>query len=436
MRMGIAAFFVIVLSVSPAFANGGGYQANQQGKGTLDLFTPAGTETVQIVREDLTIALGVRKASVAVRYRMKNTGSRVKATIGFPVESEKRDYFVTAVETKPTAEPLKTWLADSHYSISVDGEKLETRPVIEPPESAKIDERRQNLLGWIVSTIPFKADSEQDVEIRFETGLAYDHSFISSDYHDTGSTFYYRLSTGAVWKGPIASGRVTVTSTNPLAPVIEKPAGVFKQSAGSWTWDFADLEPTVADDIAIRTTPPRESHQAYDAKGERTSRYDQIGGVWHLASRDYTATASSALAPEGNLTYEPANLRGAGAWSEGAATDGTGEWVELTLDPPRVLDFIDIAAGYQDWQKRNAYAANNRPAKIRIVCDKKAPMERTLADESLSQLVPLDPSSDPVKKLRIEFLSVYKGSQFDDLCVSDIALLTPLKKKPVFKGAR
>ena len=429
----------LACTISPLPGNGGGYRAMQQGTGSLDLFTPDGTDTVQIVREDLNISLGVRAASVEVRYRMKNTGPKVRATIGFPVEMARQDLFaveVAGTSKPPSAESLNAWIVQSGYSIAIDGESLGTRPVIEPPDSAKIDERRRNLLGWIVSTIPFKADAEHEVAIRFKTDLSYHYSFMSSNYQDTGSQFFYRLSTGAVWKGPIASGRVTVVPTGSIPPTIARPADVFRNVGGVWTWDFVNLEPTIADDIQIAVTLPRDSHQAFDARGERSARYSRIGSQWHLEHQDYTVQASSTLKPEDGITYQAANVRGPGAWSEGSSGDGTGEWLELTLDPPRVLDFLEISSGYQDWRKPGVYEANHRPAKIRIACDARPPMHRNLADEPFPQLVPLDPSTTPVKRLRIEFLGVYRGSQHDDLCVSEIALLTPLKNKPAFRGSR
>lgn len=145
-----------------------------------------------------------------------------------------------------------------------------------------------------------------------------------------------------------------------------------------------------------------------------------------LLGEAYDAHASSELA-DPHHTYAPSRLAAPSletAWCEGAEGNGVGEWIELNLANPFVAKegfVLEILPGYV---KNNAlYLSNGRPQELAIAINDTlldAPIK--LADESKIQSYRLNWSGKPVKSIRLKILSVYPGTQYQDTCITDIAI--------------
>lgn len=105
-------------------------------------------------------------------------------------------------------------------------------------------------------------------------------------------------------------------------------------------------------------------------------------------------------------------------WAEGVPGDGLGEWLEVEFTRPS--NEIMILNGYVDFRNMSAYKNNNRLKKIRVESQNpKFSIEYTLPDYVAYHSVPLPQKTSKVK---ITILEVYKGTKYDDTCVTAIAL--------------
>jgi hypothetical protein len=149
----------------------------------------------------------------------------------------------------------------------------------------------------------------------------------------------------------------------------------------------------------------------------------------------WTTSASSCLAPQGEITFTAGNVNDgnpATAWCEGASGDGIGEWLELTFkrrspgveknDSGVNVTGITMANGYH---KNDAtWSENNRVKTFRLELNGKPVALMKLKDTQCLQSF----SNGPIEtlksgdKLRFVIVEVYRGSKYHDTCISDIIL--------------
>lgn len=129
---------------------------------------------------------------------------------------------------------------------------------------------------------------------------------------------------------------------------------------------------------------------------------------------------SSVLAPQSGNTYGAVNLHDGNinaAWCEGRAGDGIGEYVEFSFDHPIKISTVVISNGYGKSNK--SFLENNRIKKVRLTADGGASTDAVLQDTPKEQSVRF---SAPVrtKSVKLTILDVYKGSKYQDTCISDM----------------
>lgn len=105
------------------------------------------------------------------------------------------------------------------------------------------------------------------------------------------------------------------------------------------------------------------------------------------------------------------------AWVEGADGAGIGEWVKFGFDTPKNIKAIKILAGYAKTEK--VYMTNNRVKKLKIIFSDERYQIADLKDVNNFQRILIDRDS-PTKFIKLEILEVYKGSKFNDTCISEI----------------
>ncbi|HEY5994545.1 MAG TPA: hypothetical protein VIU46_08100 [Gallionellaceae bacterium] len=140
----------------------------------------------------------------------------------------------------------------------------------------------------------------------------------------------------------------------------------------------------------------------------------------------YTVRASSELKSANNAYAAkkviPPSL--GTAWCEGAAGDGVGEWLEFTLKSPMLSDGgfkLGILPGFA--VSPALYRKNNRPKKLAVILNNdSAAQEITLEDYAKYQSFPFEWQDKPVTKIRLKILEVYKGEQYADTCITDVAI--------------
>lgn len=447
---------VLGVLAGSVWGNGGGYHYGVRFTGTVKPFEPSGVEKVAILEEKLEIELGRSEAVVKVRYRMKNMEDQgVTARFGFPVEVADETRFM--IDREPgtglsAGEALKMVEGScGRYRIAADGTVLGATFLAEEASAVEeVDfpfvEQLRGIGGWMRSELRFKGGEERTVEISYVSKYEVAGGSVSEDWAQGAAKFKYRLSTGAVWHGPIRRGVVTVTArgVDPDEVEIFKPVGKFQRNGSTWTWSFKDLEPSLAEDLEIHASPA----QSFVSGGYANRKEDPWGvvgyleqrGVWSKAHRHYEATASSTLPPGDKLSYGAANVRGFSygddyrAWSEGAKGDGLGEWLELKTHRAMPLFGIRIQPGYG--KSEHLFEANNRPKRVEVELNGEHRFEAILDDRDESQMVRVKGYAKPVERVRITIREVYRGARYRDTCVSDVILYARLRKKPEIQGAR
>jgi hypothetical protein len=148
-----------------------------------------------------------------------------------------------------------------------------------------------------------------------------------------------------------------------------------------------------------------------------------------------TASASSTQDPAGRTTYDAANTldgKPTTAWNSHGAQDGPGPGITLTysFEQPVDLRAISVTNGYQKTvtskgKKVDLFAANARLKRVEVVTDT-GRWTWDLKDAKAPQ--PLRRDFGTTSTVTIEIVSVYKGSRYEDVAVSDVAFTGVVQK--------
>jgi VWFA-related protein len=118
--------------------------------------------------------------------------------------------------------------------------------------------------------------------------------------------------------------------------------------------------------------------------------------------------------------YQPGHLadgKDSTCWAEGVDGPGIGEWVQFGFDVPKTLKAMKIIAGYT--KTPNVYRANNRVKKLKLVFSDGESQTVDLADQYGFQRILID-RERPTRFIRLVIMDVYKGSSYDDTCISEV----------------
>lgn len=448
MKLALFAATAALCLVQAALGNGGGYtRGGVTESGAIKGFEPRGTERVRILDEVLRITLGRESASFIVRYVLKEVrGQKADVRFGFPfeeiptVDELNEDGSESATRRPKPSEPK----ALRHYKVSVSGKEVSHRFAAEPQKSSATDERFQGLKGWMVSTISFSPGEEKTMEISYRADYAYTEVSVSDDERNDARRTVYRLSTGAVWDGPIERGRVEIKTADGIDPAgvkVLKPVNRFERQKDAWVWTFENLEPTLQDDLEIQAVPAETVFGARYLTAQEPREEDrpvdfiERDQKWFVRHANYSIQASSTLPPQADKIYDAANVRSWDApWVEGAKGPGIGEWLRLEPEVAKPLSAVCILPGYLESER--LYRANARPRKVEITLNGEFRFEAELEDRPDMQRIPVLGYDQPVKQVQITIKDVYRGAKYEDLCINGIRLESRLDKKPKVQPAR
>ena len=472
----------LVVGACALFANGGAWQTGVPGTGSASASNKGRQTNVTIEDETLKIDLHPGYAAVDVRYRIHNTGPKVQQDFFFPVERW---------EKNPDADIEPTQSHIEHYKISVDGKDLKSTNVAgakqqsserkektgkgneESSEAKEEDseakqegsdaegedsettsgpfwrQESSTIKSWKKSVIPFERNQTREVTIHYNAPYAGNAETVSDDLHSSEATFAYSLSPAATWKGAIGKGKIEVNILHPEPDdvSIEKPKERFKKISDThYEWDFENLKPTLADDIRIVAHSKYDSYPTGYSEEELDSRASYVirNNQYFLDHKDYDATASSTLAPQGKRNYDAVNIKAdpqrelQTPWAEGAKDDGIGESITLDVKRPLPLYGILIRPGYYEYGREDVWRKNNRVAALEITLNDEHTFTESIPDERFEDpyLIRVRDYTKPVGKIKLVIKGVYRGTQFRDTCISLVELRAPLSKKPEVHGAR
>jgi hypothetical protein len=437
----------LVVGTCTLFGNGGAWQTGVPGTGSASASKTSQKTDVSIEDETVKIDLQPEFADVEVHYRMHNAGGKVAQDFFFPVERWGKN---PDADTDVKASDI------SHYQISADGRELKWTNVSGPKEegsevaSSQIwQENISTIKSWKKSVIPFERNQTRDVIIRYRAKYAENDESVSDDSHISDATFAYSLSPAATWKGPIGKGKIEINILHPEPEdvSIEKPKERFqKVSDTHYEWQFENLKPTMADDIRVVAHSKYDSYPTGYSEEDlsRHASYVIRNNQYFLDHKDYDATASSTLAPQGKHNYDVANIKAdpqrdlQTPWAEGAEGDGIGESITLDVKRPLPLYGILIRPGYYEFDREDVWRKNNRVAALEITLNDEHTFTQSIPDERFENpyLIRVRDYAKPVSKVKMVIKGVHRGTQFRDTCISLVELRAPLAKKPEIQGAR
>lgn len=158
------------------------------------------------------------------------------------------------------------------------------------------------------------------------------------------------------------------------------------------------------------------------------------GGAWRagpavarIPASELTVDASSYLPNWRGYTFTPANLLdddAATSWQPmRRSTGGVGEWVLLRFDAPHTVTAIELANGLQRTDELgDLYVMNNRVARATLQLSDGSEHPVRFRDSRSTVLVSL-PAPRRIEWLRLTVESVYPGSKWNDLALSELHVL-------------
>jgi hypothetical protein len=292
--------------------------------------------------------------------------------------------------------------------------------------------------GWQVSTMSLKKGETVTLHIAYYSQYDEESTSISEDVTSSAQVFKYRLSSGAIWHGPIKQGRVTVSyvkALDPKAVRVNKPVNRFKKVGDKFVWEFKNLEPTLADDITLQAKP-EECEYAYHGDDRKVLNYVKLDRKWFLKHVNFSLKASSTLPDQGKHSYKVDHLKKPWEkiWSEGVKGSGIGESITLKLTKQSKVVGISMMNGYS-YENIALFKKNNRVKTMELLINGKVKKQIALTDTS-EQRRYFFKYSKPISTLKLTIKEVYKGTHYDDTCLGFVSLLERLSKEPKSYGAR
>jgi len=180
--------------------------------------------------------------------------------------------------------------------------------------------------------------------------------------------------------------------------------------------------------VASLTSEERELLDKYGESGDMSIWDVMDGGCsWYCGGGPYKVSASSALKPSGNITYEAGNAHDfsfKSAWVEGVSGYGKGEYLEYLFQnrSPRVTD-VNIYNGYL--KSEAAWQKNSRVKRLKLFVNNSPyailELQDTRALQTFKLNEPLGRSSDGKDLvLKFEIVEVYKGDVYDDTAITEL----------------
>jgi len=150
---------------------------------------------------------------------------------------------------------------------------------------------------------------------------------------------------------------------------------------------------------------------------------DEIQTITESFETIFSTDASSVLADQVGFNYSSENLIDnniSTCWAEGADGSGIGETIVIRSNNTINLNKITINNGYCKSEK--LFYENNRVKKIRVTFDDKESIILDLNGNYFDFENAFNIPEVQTSKIVFEILDVYKGTTWDDTCISDIIL--------------
>ncbi len=109
------------------------------------------------------------------------------------------------------------------------------------------------------------------------------------------------------------------------------------------------------------------------------------------------------------------------AWVEGAKGPGLGESLEVSLGEPVTIEGVELNGSCGLTPERRGM--NHRLKKVRLTFSEGKPLVLELRDSTEGQTLTW-PKPRTTSSLKVTVLEVYRGSKYDDACISELDFLS------------
>jgi len=314
---------------------------------------PLETSGVELVSERLRMTLGYARAEYTLRNRGAPRTLRYAVPLAYHGSAFEGPNLAFPADWGSTQEGVEEGLKGIEITLAGRRVECEFKPERRVRYSPAAD-LQDAVEAWCVATIT--VPTGEAIPLVLATPL------LSGDVWPFFRTSYALWPAGH-WKGPVRSLDIELDLGwwADAARIVSPPGGVREGRLVRWRWQDVDLR-TLGSVVV--------EHTQVGANLMPPWRFAR----WLRAPAKVTATASSTLPAQGRFDYAAARLVDGDprtAWCEGAAGDGVGEAVELTVAverPPgdaecRLLR-LDLHTGLR-WDDE-AYQANGRVSRVRV----------------------------------------------------------------------
>ena len=140
-----------------------------------------------------------------------------------------------------------------------------------------------------------------------------------------------------------------------------------------------------------------------------------------------TVSASNILKDQAGHNYKPSNVlsNDGTCWCPQSGS-GVGEWIELDFGETKKINGLDIVNGYAGSEEQ--YKSNSKVTKIKIEFSNGKSVTKALSVKSVSNRKDsqhISFGNVTTSSVRITILSIEKGKECDDTCITYISETTP-----------
>jgi len=414
---------LLLLPGATAFANGGPIDLSTSlGSGNICFLEEA---EIELRQEQLTIIPTGDWVEIHAVYTLENTGPATVVEYGFPFQvfpNEMEDYYWNSSRETVVS------ILDGAMPLPVQVHTLPCR--MEAP--GFYDETVEGSVKWYTTELSFLRGETKTISVHCRVLAFFEDYITSKSFYPGYSSRYFRylLDPAGYWGcGTADTMHIAIDFSWILAN-----GGEVKAVAGPGEWLSNSLYGGTLQGFTLAGAPGIEFE--YDIR-----RWKLADLIRDLSIPSWLLTdirVSSELPEQNGHCYGANNLVDADlstAWVEGTPGDGTGEWIEFSIEEGFNLGSISIVNGYRS--ARETYEANGRAARIRCILNfadgDTDEFTVDLDDQSWDEI-----SNDPcggyqliwetgepmeVETVRLQILDAYPGSTYDDLCISECILL-------------
>lgn len=213
--------------------------------------------------------------------------------------------------------------------------------------------------------------------------LAMNHFMKSASQEDKGSAKAVTTLTPTPTPSPSSSAKTTLTPT-PTATPSATPTQKAEKVTASLLADSAS-KPSGYSKVTVK-----------DAMASST-----------LEQEEYDNSVQMVL--DGNETT---------SWQEGVSGDGLGEFLWFSLGSKKKVRYLTFKLG--NWRDQERYQKNNRPKQLTIWLGDES-YTISFPDEKKEFCVVLSQDCE-ISSVQIYIDSVYKGTEWDDTCISEVGI--------------